>query len=236
MVNKPYEIYESGQYLANNPTWDEGDSEWKAGQVLKIFNRNHITPKSIVEVGCGAGGILASLQATYPEADYTGFEIAPDVRKFWEKYENNGIKFSVSDFLTEQTSHFEILLLLDVIEHVPNPSEFLTSLKGRADYYVFHIPLDLSAVSVVREQPLLHVREKVGHIHYFTKGLALSLIRESGFQVIDWFYTGAAFSAPQATWWNRMVRFPRWMMFCINQNFGVRLLGGETLMVLAKAF
>lgn len=234
MANKPYEIYESGEYLANNPTWDEEDSEWKASQVLKMFIRNCLTPKSIVEVGCGAGGILASLQAKFPEIEFSGFDIAPDARKFWKRHEKNGIKFSVSDFLTEQTSHYEILLLLDVIEHIPNPSEFLSNLKGRADYYVFHIPLDLSAVSVAREGPLLYVREKVGHIHYFTKGLALSLIQESGFQVIDWFYTGAAFSAPQANWRNRAARLPRWLMCRINQNLGVRLLGGETLMVLAK--
>ena len=233
-MNKPYESYESGEYLANNPNWDEEDSEWKARQVLKIFVRNHLAPKSIVEVGCGAGGILASLQVILPEVDFTGFDIAPDASKFWEKHEKRGIKFSVSDFLIEQTSYFEVLLLLDVIEHVPNPFDFLASLMGRADYYVFHIPLDLSAMSVARERPLLLVREKVGHIHYFTKGLALSLIQESGFQVVDWFYTGAAFSAPQATWRNRAVRLLRWLLFRINRNLGVRLLGGETLMVLAK--
>src|SRR3974390_3184813 len=60
-VNRPYESYKSGDYLANNPTWDEEDSAWKAGQVLKMLDRNHLAPKSIVDVGCGAGGILASL-------------------------------------------------------------------------------------------------------------------------------------------------------------------------------
>lgn len=52
----PYESYESGDYLANNPTCDKEDSGWKASQVLKMFNRNHLTPKSICEVGCGAVG------------------------------------------------------------------------------------------------------------------------------------------------------------------------------------
>jgi SAM-dependent methyltransferase len=233
-VSKPYESYESGVYLSKNPTWDEEDSEWKAIQILKMFDRNHLAPKSIVDVGCGAGGILASLQATLPEVEYSGYEIAPDARKFWDKYVEKKIKFKVEDFLKKQTDHFEVLLLLDVIEHIPNPFEFLSELSGRAEYYVFHIPLDLSAMSVVREHPLLLVRQKVGHIHYFTKGLALSLIQECGYQIMDWSYTGASFTAPQTTWKSWLARIPRRLIFGINRDLGVRLLGGDTLMVLAK--
>lgn len=85
-MNKPYESYESGDNLAQNPTWDEEDSEWKASQVLKMFDRNHLVPKSVVEVGCGAGGILASLHDVLPEVEFGGFEIAPDASKFWEKH------------------------------------------------------------------------------------------------------------------------------------------------------
>lgn len=232
---KPYESYESGDYLAKNPTWDEEDSAWKACQVLKTFERNHLAPRSIVEVGCGAGGILASLHDAMPNICYAGFEIAPDASKFWEKHASKNITFSIGDFLEEKTNHFDALLLLDVIEHIPNPFDFLSALHGRADHYVFHIPLDLSAISVLRETPLLNVRQKVGHIHYFTKGLALSLIEECGYEVIDWSYTAASFTVPQTTWKGRFARLPRMLAFCINRDIGVRLLGGDTLMVLAKA-
>jgi SAM-dependent methyltransferase len=233
-MSKPYESYESGDYLANNPTWDEEDSEWKASQVLKVLHRNHLAPQSIVEVGCGAGGILASLHDALPEIEYSGFEIAPDAGMFWKKHEGKNITFSVGDFLQEQTAHFDVLLLLDVIEHVPDPYYFLSALLGRAEYYVFHIPLDLSAMSVAREHPLLLVRKKVGHIHYFTKGLALSLIEECGYQVLDWSYTGASFTAPQTTWKSWLARIPRRLIYWVNRDWGVRLLGGDTLMVLAK--
>ncbi len=233
-MSKPYESYESGDYLANNPTWDAEDSGWKAGQVLKIINKNHLMPESIVEVGCGAGGILASLYDALPKIEYFGFEIAPDASIFWKKHENKKITFSIGDFLQEQTAHFDLLLLLDVIEHIPNPFEFLSELRGRSEYYVFHIPLDLSALSVAREQPLLRVRQKVGHIHYFTKELALSLIEECGYKVMDWSYTGAAFTAPQTTWRSWLARIPRRLAYWINRDWGVRLLGGDTLMVLAK--
>lgn len=234
-MSKPFESYESGAYLANNPSWDEEDSEWKAAQVIKIMDNNNISPESIVEVGCGAGGVLASLHEVFPDISYTGFDIAPDAEQFWEKHRARGIKFHVKDFLNQNADHFDVLLLLDVFEHVPDPFEFLAGLLGRAGYYIFHIPLDLSAISVAREIPLLNVRKKVGHIHYYTKGLALSLLQESGYQIVDWSYTGAAFTAPQSTWKSRLAILPRRLLFAINRDFGVRLLGGDTLMVVARA-
>lgn len=233
-LSKPYESYESGDYLSKNPTWDEEDSEWKAKQVISILEKNGITPNTIVEVGCGAGGILAALYDTFPSIEYSGFEIAPDASQFWVKHASKNINYSVSDFLIKKTDKYDLLLLLDVFEHVQNPFEFLLKLQGRADYYVFHIPLDLSAISVARETPLLYVREKVGHIHSYTKGLALALLEESGYQIIDWTYTGAAFTTPQRNWKTRLVSAIRHIAHFINKDFGVRLLGGETLMVLAK--
>ncbi len=234
MISKPYDSYESGEYLANNPTWDEEDSEWKADKVLKILDRNSIVPKSVVEVGCGAGGILAALHNVMPEVKYSGFDIAPDASKFWEKHAPKKIDFSVGDFLKAESKHFDVLLLLDVIEHVPNPFEFLLALRGRAEYYVFHIPLDLSASTVLREWTLLVGREKVGHIHYFTKGIALALLEECGYKVIDWSYTGAAFTVPRMTWKGLLIRPLRRLLFALNRDLGVRALGGDTIMVLAK--
>lgn len=231
----PYESYESGDYLAKNPTWDAEDSEWKALQVLKMLRKNDLRPKSMVDVGCGAGAVLASLHDAMLDIDYFGYEIAPDASQFWGRHSARNIVFSVSDFLQAKADIFDVLLLLDVFEHVPNPFAFLSSLSGRANYYIFHIPLDLSAISVARESPLLNVRKKVGHIHYYTKGLALSLLEECGYQVIDWSYTGAAFSAPQTTWKSRLARLPRKLIFAIHRDIGVRLLGGDTLIVLAKA-
>jgi len=235
VVSKPYDSYLSGEYLEKNPTWDDEDSEWKAARVLEIMRDNQLAPKSIADIGCGAGGVLAALAGELSDTGLFGYEIAPDASRFWKQHENVEVEFFVADFLKEKTRHFGALLLLDVFEHVPDPLEFLSLLRGRADYYIFHIPLDLSAVSVAREKPLLYVRHKVGHIHYYTKGLALALLDECGYEIVDWSYTGASLSAPRSSWLGRMARIPRRILYSINRDLGVRLLGGDTLIVLAKA-
>ncbi len=233
-MSKPYNSYLSGAYLEKNPTWDDEDSEWKAGKVLEIMRDNSLMVKSIADIGCGAGGVLAALAKYLPDAELSGYDIAPAVAKFWEDIDNTNICLKVGDFFTDNIKYYDVVLLLDVLEHVVDPHEFLARLKPYSDYIVIHFPLDLSAMSVLRESPLLYVRHKVGHIHSFTKGLALALLQECGYEVLDWQYTGAAFNAPQSGLKTWLARMPRSIAYAMNKDFGVRLLGGETLMVLAK--
>ncbi len=125
-------------------------------------------------------------------------------------------------------------MLLDVIEHVADPWAFLCNLQNKAKYYLFHVPLDLSAINVLREKSILDVRQKVGHIHYFSKNLALSLMDECGYEVVQWQYSGAAFNAPKRTWKKVLASLPRGIAYAVDKDWGVRALGGETLYILAK--
>lgn len=226
--------YLTSDYLAENPSWDSEDSPWKAKKVADILRSNNLSPSSICEVGCGAGGVLASLRANFPDIRLVGFDIAPDASCFWTKHAHAKIDFHGKDFLEFNQEHYQLILVLDVIEHVSDPSEFLARLRNHADYFVFHVPLDLSAVSVLREEPLLHVRRKVGHIHYYTKGLILTLLQECNYKILDWCYTGVAITGPRRSWKTKLALLPRLLAYAMNKNVGVRLLGGETLMVLAK--
>lgn len=226
--------YTSGEYAERNPDWDAGDSPWKAGKVAELLAAYGLAPASITEIGCGAGGVLASLKARYPEAKLAGYDIASGLPRLWAAHDGSGIRFVLGDYFDSADTAPDLLLVLDVIEHLGNPFDFLARLRGRCRYAVFHFPLDLSAVSVFREEPLLYVRRKVGHIHFFTRGLALALLDECGFQVIDAQYTGATHSAPNRTGATRLAGWFRWIAHRLLGHAGVRLLGGETLMVLAR--
>ena len=228
--------YLTSEYLAHNPTWDMEDAPWKAGIVKDLLARNNLNPASICEVCCGSGACLAELRSFYPETELSGYDIAPDAARLWSRFEDRDIRFEVGDVLTMDSPRAQVIMLLDVIEHLADPHAFLAGLRGKAEYYVFHIPLDLSAISVFREAPLLYVRNKVGHIHYFTRNLALSLLQESGYEVVDENYTQAAFTVPTTSWKTRIARpFRRIIYALLGKDRGVRLVGGETLIVLARA-
>ncbi|RLA22479.1 MAG: class I SAM-dependent methyltransferase [Gammaproteobacteria bacterium] len=230
MARHPQQQYLDGTYAEHNPSWDSVDSRWKAEKVSTLLPA---APRSICEVGCGGGGVIAALREVHQDTVLTGYDISPDAQQFWQQHEGCNIDFHVGDFLVTE-ENFEIILLLDVLEHLADPHDFLISIRERAQQFIFHFPLDLSALSVLRESPLMYVRKKVGHIHYFTKGLALALLDECGFEVLDWDYTGAAFNSPQAGIRTKLAKIPRYLAYAANKDFGVRLLGGETLMVLAK--
>lgn len=227
--------YKSGDYAKRNPEWDSADSPWKAQKVLDILTRHAITPQSLVEIGCGAGGVLAALRAKLPHCQMTGFDIAPDLAPFWRQITDPDIEFVLGDFFSQPDMRPDLTLVLDVIEHLADPFEFLGKLQKQGGTVIFHFPLDLSTVSVLREKPLLHVREKVGHIHYFTKGLALSLLEECGFDIVEATYSGASFNAPGRTIKTRAAAVIRRVMNWVDRDIAVRLLGGDTLFVLAQA-
>lgn len=228
------ERYLNGDYAEKNPDWDCADAPWKAQEIYKILRDHQIKADSIAEVGCGSGAVLASLRAHYPHARMEGYDIAPDAQRLWSAPSNNGIFFTLGDYLQLETEVPDVLLIVDVLEHLGNPWDFLARLRDRARIVVCHIPLDLSAMSVARERPLLHVRNKVGHLHYFTRNLAVALLQESGYEVMEARYTNASLYAPQRSLKTRLAGYLRRLVYGANKDLGVRLLGGETLMLLAR--
>jgi SAM-dependent methyltransferase len=226
--------YLNGDYAKMNLDWDSADAVWKAKKIKELLLTHDCQPKSIVELGCGSGDVLVAIRNYFPNASLAGFDIAPDLRRFWSATSKQGIQFELADYFILNTPPPDIILLIDVLEHLGNPWEFLTCLRGRCKLVAIHFPLDLSAFSVLRESPLLHVRDKVGHLHYFTNKLALALLQESGFEIVEARYTGAAWDAPQRSLKTIFAGWVRRLVCTVNRDFGARLLGGETIMVLAR--
>lgn len=233
-VNKIEKRYRDGTYLKNNPNWDRQDCLWKANLVNNILNEFKITLKSVCEIGCGTGDVLVHLKQFYPNCEFTGYDISPQVKQFWEEHKADGIHFQCGDFLELDKQNYDCILLLDVIEHLSNPFHFLDAVQKKAQYFVFHFPLDLSVSTIMREKTLLNARAQVGHIHYFTKGLALAILQDAGFNILHYQYTNTYLKGPGRSLKTRIAGLPRRLFNWVDKDFGVRLLGGETLIVLAK--
>src|SRR5271157_1732576 len=184
-------IYKDGAYLAKNPSWHEEDSPWKAKQIARMLSENNISPSTVCEVGCGAGEILNCLTTHYEaNVQFCGYEISPQAFDICKKKERPNLHFFLKDLLlNEAGSRFDVVMAIDVLEHVEDYFAFLRRLRSRGEYEVFHIPLDLSVQWVLRSSPILKLRATVGHIYYFTKETALATLADTGYEVIDYFYT-----------------------------------------------
>lgn len=228
-------IYEDGTYLNKNPAWHEGDSWWKVKQILDLLNRNRLKPSTICEIGCGAGEILNLLHTEYAGSTALyGYDISPQAIEICKPKEKHNLQFRLANLLEEEGIYFDVALAIDVFEHVEDYLGFLRKFRKKGHYKLFHIPLDLSVQTILRASPITNARQSAGHIHYFTKETALAALSDTGYEVLDYFYTNSSLDLASAGWRSALRNLPRKILFPINQDLTVRILGGFSLIVLSK--
>lgn len=229
--------YTSGAYFQHNPDWHVSDSPWKARHIASLLNENHISGTRICEVGCGAGEILAQLQRELPAGiDYFGYEISPQAHALSLQRANDHLVFRLQDILEEKNEMFDLILAIDVMEHVADYFGFLRGLKDKARNFVFHIPLDLSVSSIMRPRSFLKVRKDVGHLHYFNRETALATLADCGYRVLDSRLTAGALevSGRYGSIKTKLANLPRRIAGTISPLWAGRMFGGWSLLALAE--
>jgi SAM-dependent methyltransferase len=222
-------MYNNGSYLSKNPGWHEDHADWKASQVLTLLGDRDLQPASIVDIGCGTGGVLDVMAGALKGTRLVGYDLSSQAIALVER--SGGVELRVGT-PADVRDHYDLLLSLDVFEHVEDYIGFLRSLRPLADRFIFHIPLDMSAQSVMRERPLLTVRSTVGHLHYFTRGTALASLETAGFEIIC---DRLLFphDVPGRRVRTRIANIPRGLARQFRPQMSARVLGGSTLLVLA---
>lgn len=228
-------MYQSGEYLEKNPRWHAADSPWKAAQILKMIRKQNLNPVTVCEVGCGAGEILNRLHAELPAANFFGYEVSPQAYEICSAKTKERLQFRLGDLL-ETEERFDLLLCIDVFEHVPDYLSFLERLRGRANRFIFHIPLDLSALSLLRPARLMKTRYGVGHLHMFTAETALAVLKDTGYETLDSFFTagGLELEKNQKRLRTVLANLPRRVLGKFSPRLAARILGGYSLLVFAK--
>jgi SAM-dependent methyltransferase len=231
-------IYTSGQYLEATETWHAEDSQWKADCIGKLIWRNRLQPQRIAEIGCGVGGILEELakQDQLKDVSFSGHDIAPKAIELARRRENSRLRFFCQDLLSEENQErVDILLVIDVLEHVTDYLGFLQKCRTKAEYKIYHIPLDIHVSSVLRNN-LIQDRYTVGHIHYFTADSAVAALKDTGHEILDQIYTSGAFGLfkQHPSFKKAVANIPRWLVSKLSVPLTAKIFGGYSLLVLAK--
>ena len=220
-------------YLEKTKTWHVEDSLWKANQISRIIAKNNLSPRTIIEVGCGAGEILYNLNKYFNDESviFEGYDPAIDAIKMARSKHQANVKFYCEDFTTVKGKFYDLLLMIDVFEHVPDYMGLIEDCRHYATYKIFHIPLDIHCSAIIRNG-LIASRKSVGHLHYFTKETALATLVDCGLKIVDYCYT---YSAEQSTLLRtKIANLPRKFLFPLAPDLTVKLLGGYALLVLAE--
>lgn len=234
-MSRILDFYLKGQYFKNNPTWDASDTNWKFNKLADIIKSNLPSKGGeVFEVGCGSGALLKKLASEMPQHFFHGWDIAPDAKRFWD-HKHSNLDFQVGDFLDSNVGKkADLVLLIDVLEHLADPGTFLESLSGRTGLIAIHLPLDMTLVNLIFDKRLIRLRDSIGHIHYYTKAIAEKLLHESGYEVVLSEYSNAWKDSPHLTTAGRVMRIFRWTLNLMSPTLNAKLLGGETLILMAR--
>jgi SAM-dependent methyltransferase len=227
-------IYEDGSYLELNRSWHQEDSPYKAGLVSKAISRNNIQFASCGDVGCGAGLVTELLAREFPSSSFEGFELSNDAEKFWKARRSlDNLAFRVDNIL-ELQQVFDLVICLDVFEHVEDYFGFLRKLRTRGRHFIFNIPLDMNVMKLVTPG-IKFAREEVGHLHYFNRYTALQALIDTGYKIQD-SYLSSAFTATMPRNVRQAAILPiRLLSLAFGKKWASTLFGGMSLVVTAGA-
>jgi SAM-dependent methyltransferase len=230
------EMYTNDQYLQQHPDWDGEEAVLKAGWIMSMINKHKLPMKEVVEAGCGSGRVLAELSKHYAGGLFKGYDISPQAIAMAKQFQDRQTTFYQADLLTAYQGKADVLLLIDVLEHVPDYYGMLESLHDKADHFIFHIPLDLSCYSLMKPHLLEQQRQASGHIHYFSKDMVLWMLRDTGYQLTDWWYTKpVSDTGPVKGIKSKTKRTIRNISFNLSKECAVKWWGGYSMLIAAKA-
>ena len=147
--------------------------------------RRTASPARALDVGCGHGGFVAVLRSL--GFDATGLELSPSVVEFARA--TFGIPVEVGrleDRLEITSSSIDLLVLMDVLEHLPDP---LTTMRRAADVLrpdgliFFQTPSypESSTLAELKERDDLFLRMLVPeHLYLFSRSSVQRLLQEVG--------------------------------------------------------
>src|SRR5690349_18684161 len=109
------------KYYKNKQTFSTINDP-RFGKFHKIID--DVSPKVILDVGCGNGYFLKQIQKKHPEIELTG------VDAYQTRIKGLSIKSAdITEGLPFKSSSFDCVILGEVIEHVPNTDFLLREIK-----------------------------------------------------------------------------------------------------------
>ncbi|MBL8037873.1 MAG: class I SAM-dependent methyltransferase [Nitrospira sp.] len=225
--------YNDGTYLRCNRQWHQEDSPYKAGLVMEMVRRIGLNFRTCVDVGCGAGLVTSVLAKTFREKQFYGFDISKDAARFWSGNSTDNLTYSMQSIF-DVDEDFDLVLCLDVFEHVDDYVGFLRQLRRRGSKFIFNIPLDMSAVKLLTGG-LRFVREEVGHLHYFNAYTAVETLKYAGYEIEDSFLSAKFRRTMPRNIRQAIMLAPRMLTSLLGDRLSALLTGGYSLVVSASS-
>lgn len=199
-------FYKTDKYIEKHPSLHEEDSPWKVTKIIPmvdLFIKNHCDGNEInvLDVGGGAGLILKSISAHIQErhgikVNKFVLDLSPGMLKI-QKRNNPDIKGVFNEDITKvslRDKEMDLVLMIDVIEHVSEPLRALKELRRISKFTIFKVPLeDNSYCNILNFLSRGKFRrnniETSGHINVYNLSKLRNQIEANAGTIADYYFT-----------------------------------------------
>jgi ubiquinone/menaquinone biosynthesis C-methylase UbiE len=174
-VRDHYDEYYGGSELSE---WRQLGAIDKAKNVLDLCRG--LPVRSVLDVGCGDGSLLARLAAVNFAREYRGVDISGSAIREASTKAIDGAQFETfdGDALPFQPGTFSVALLSHVVEHLEHPRVLLHEAARVARYVVIEVPCE-HTIRLSQD----YVPDSVGHINFYTPKTIRRLVQTCGLNV-----------------------------------------------------
>jgi len=181
-------IYTDGKYIASNPSLHAEDSEYKMFYIAKLLEKVEWNCPwiKILDIGGGAGLLGKFVCEWFLNHGYTISAYALDLSgEMLEIQKNNNPhieKTYIGDIELLGGEVFDLVLMIDVIEHIEKCDQFAYNLNKIAKFIVYNIPTEINMFDslrnvVMRKRYYSIQTESLGHIHFFSVKTAVAFAK-----------------------------------------------------------
>lgn len=165
-------------------------TDWKARQLVSLLPAG-TDPENILEIGCAMGILLNNIAERLSVKDYYGLDISEkNIDKartlFPEGHFYQGVVDEFARLMSSEFSFskFDLVILSDIIEHIPDDLGFMKSVSRISRLVLVNLPLEKAFKNRNRNYG---ESDHSGHLRCYDEKDAFHLFTNAGYEILGSF-------------------------------------------------
>lgn len=169
-------------------------------RLQRLIETINVKKGKMLDIGCGGGSLTECFPHYYPGMKIFGCDISKSAIFYAKKYGNGKVKYSVikNNILPYRTGSMDVVLSLDVLEHVPSAHLFLKEIRRvlkKKGLLFLAIPCEGQPFTFTWFFQKIRIGQNltykhIGHIHpEFTHEFIINLLKTHKFRIVNKSYS-----------------------------------------------
>lgn len=164
--------------------WRQLSARGKADHAIALCEAAGLSPRSVAEIGCGDGALLAEIGARGLSGELHGFEVSEEAARLARTRGVPGLaEVTVYDGgqLPAPDGAFDLAILSHVLEHVPDPAALLRETARVARSVIVEVPLEANLSG--RRASKRSGAAEIGHLQALDRAAVHAFVADAGLRV-----------------------------------------------------